>query len=234
MTSAPSGDHGPSRPGNSETVFESSLKLWTIHVGVPPLDSQASPLTRGNASYCGFQAYLGCTPTRRGPTTALHALPANLAEPAHISQHSHLLHDHGPFVRGSCLSLQDKAPVVGGRPGQCQPVRVGEDDADRLAVLLAGVITAVIVVLNLYLPGGCGRRRTRSEVWRPPDLATARCAAYSSCGPTPVGSRSGPVVVSSAGSTWRRGRIRSSQAGTHQLARPRTCITAGTRTVRMR
>ena len=31
-------------------------------MGVPPLDSQAPPLTRGNASYCGFQAYLGCTP----------------------------------------------------------------------------------------------------------------------------------------------------------------------------
>ena len=42
---------------------ESSLKLWTTHVGVPPLDSQAPQLTRGNASYCGFQAYLGCTPT---------------------------------------------------------------------------------------------------------------------------------------------------------------------------
>ena len=31
-------------------------------MGVPPLDSQAPPLTRGNASYCGFQAYLGRTP----------------------------------------------------------------------------------------------------------------------------------------------------------------------------
>jgi len=41
---------------------ESSLKLWTTHVRVPPLDSQAPPLTRGNASYCGFQAYLGRTP----------------------------------------------------------------------------------------------------------------------------------------------------------------------------
>ena len=49
---------------------ESSLKLWTTHVGVPPLDSQAPPLTRGNASYCGFQAYLGCTPTRAGPSRA--------------------------------------------------------------------------------------------------------------------------------------------------------------------
>jgi len=32
-------------------------------VGVPPLDSQEPQLTRENASYCGFRAYLGCTPS---------------------------------------------------------------------------------------------------------------------------------------------------------------------------
>lgn len=42
---------------------ESSLKLWTTHVGVPRSIHRLPPLTRGNASYCGFQAYLGCTPT---------------------------------------------------------------------------------------------------------------------------------------------------------------------------
>ena len=42
---------------------ESSLKLWTTRVGVPPLDSQEPQLTRENASCCGFRAYLGCTPS---------------------------------------------------------------------------------------------------------------------------------------------------------------------------
>jgi hypothetical protein len=49
---------------------ESSLKLWTTHVGVPSPDSQVPPLTRGNASYCGFQAYLGCTPIHAAARTA--------------------------------------------------------------------------------------------------------------------------------------------------------------------
>jgi hypothetical protein len=48
-----------------------------------------------------------------------------------------------------------------------------------------------------------------------------------------AGWRGGAALVRSAGSALRRGRTRPSHPGTHQLARPRTCITAGTRTVRM-
>ncbi len=59
-----------------------------------------------------------------------------------------------------------------------------------------------------------------------------RAQPHSSRGPTAVGWRSGPAEVSSAGSTWSRGRRRSSHAGSHQLARPSMCITDGTRTVR--
>jgi hypothetical protein len=46
--------------GFRERVFSEALDHPR---GSPPIDSQAPPLTRGNASYCGFQAYLGCTPT---------------------------------------------------------------------------------------------------------------------------------------------------------------------------
>ncbi len=53
-----SGSLTSERAGFRERVFS---ELWTTHVGVPPLDSQAPALTRGSASYCGFQAYLGST-----------------------------------------------------------------------------------------------------------------------------------------------------------------------------
>jgi len=45
---------------------ESSLKPWSAPGKVRVPIRPAPPLTSGNASYCGFRPYLGCTPGTPG------------------------------------------------------------------------------------------------------------------------------------------------------------------------
>ena len=56
-------------------------------MGVPPLDSHAPQLTRGNASYCGFQAYLGCTPYKAADGEDVAGTPAPAITWGHSKNH---------------------------------------------------------------------------------------------------------------------------------------------------
>jgi hypothetical protein len=87
---------GPKASGSlkSERGFasedESSLKPWTAPGKVRVPIRPAPPLTSGNASYCGFRPYLGCTPcssaseqSRSSRSSCLSSWSCAGAEPAH-------------------------------------------------------------------------------------------------------------------------------------------------------